>query len=218
MKLQPRRKDLKRPDEFVSLGRQVLQWTQAHRREVGIAASVLFAFLVLVGALVTYQQRALEHANEELTAALGQYRAAKYPEAASELAAVAQRWQNRLPGKLAAVLAGHAALRVNEPNRTSELLANLVNDSNLPPPLRQAAALGVAYAHEAAGKLDEASTAFERAEQQGGPYTTVARYEQLRVAVQQGDANRARSLLESLKREDANSAELRRARVLLREP
>lgn len=219
MKSQLRRKDLKRPDEFVSYGQQALRWVQEHRQVVlGVGLAVL-VLLLIVGGIVNYRRNAQAQANADLAEALTVYRAGNFAEAAKRLGEVHERWANRGPGRLAAVLGGQAQLRAKQWETAAVQLDSLAKHADgLPKELVQSVEVGAGYAYEGSGKTEEAARAFEQAEQTGGPYSAVARYEQLRLALRRGDRGRAETVLEALQRESPDSAETRRAKALLRVP
>jgi len=110
-----RRKDLRRPDEFVTLSRRVLAWTEENRTAMYIAIGTL---VVLLAAMLIY--RAMR-ASQESSAARA-YREAhallddkKYPDAATAFNQVAESYGStnyallaRLEAANANLLAGNA--------------------------------------------------------------------------------------------------------------
>mgnify|MGYP005835500181 CR=1 FL=1 len=216
MSSQLRRKDLKRPDEFVSYGQAAIRWLQANQRQVLLYSGAALVLLAFLGAATAYRRTAARRASEELGAALAVYRAGRFEEAATRLSEVAARWGSSRAGQLALATAAQAKLHAAQPKDATESLQSIASGRDLPEVVRQHAALGLGYAQEALGDLAAAQRAFSMADQLSGPYRAVARYEQLRLAQRSQDSSKVASLLESLERDFAQSEETRRAKALLR--
>src|ERR1043166_1199108 len=106
-----RRKDLKRPDEFVSRGQDLLLWAQANLRLLSWVLSAAAAVTLAVVGMLWFRGHRVEQANDDLGNALGALRASHYPEAGKQLAEVATRWPTTGAGRLAKLYAAHAELK-----------------------------------------------------------------------------------------------------------
>lgn len=207
---------MKRPDEFVSYGRAAARWLQEHQRELLLYTGAFVGLLAAVFAILTYRRSAARQANADLGAALAVYRAGRYDEAAQRLLEVAQRWERYRAGQFALVAAAQARLQAGQADGAAELLRGAASAGHLPEVVRQQANLSLAYSLESLQDSAGSRNAFSLAEQLSGPYRAVARYEQLRLALQANDFAKAQALLESLEREFPQSEETRRAKALLR--
>ena len=68
-----RRKDLKRPDEFVSRGNQFIDWARNNTRMlIQVGAGVLVVGLIIAGVLSAHSARTRQ-ANEDFATALAAY-------------------------------------------------------------------------------------------------------------------------------------------------
>ncbi|HVM96330.1 MAG TPA: tetratricopeptide repeat protein [Candidatus Acidoferrales bacterium] len=196
-----RRKDLKRPDEFVSRGRQVLQWVQENLRTVTYAAGGVALVLLIIAGTISMRSARLRQANDDLSRALADFRNARYAQAATQFAEVAQRWPSTAAGRIAVLYGANADLNTNDFATAETLLQSLLNATAWPPYLQQEALLSLGYALER--KADYAAAAGRYAEAAGleGPYTPMAILGEARTRQQAGDKEKARALYERFTRE-----------------
>ena len=132
-----RRKDLKRPDEFVSRGRQVIVWAQANVRLVAQVGGGLAAVVLLIIGLLSVRTARVRQANEDLTQALVALRAGHNSEAATQLMDVANRWQSTTPGRIARLFAADANLKTDNLDGAAAALEELLTVPDWPPYLHQ---------------------------------------------------------------------------------
>jgi tetratricopeptide (TPR) repeat protein len=205
-----RRKDLKRPDEFVTTGRRVLLWVQENSRrvyQVGAACAVL---LVAIGAFYSLRGARARQANDDLAQGLAALRAGNYGDAATQLADVASRWQATGPGRVAKLLAADAALKANNYETVAVLLEDVPNSQAWPTYLRQQAEVNLAFALEQKKDFKAAAARYAEAVTLSGPYSAAALLGEARCREQLGEGDAARDLYARFAREFPEAADLER--------
>jgi outer membrane protein assembly factor BamD (BamD/ComL family) len=197
-----RRKDLKRPDEFVSRGRHALAWAQEHVRLVAqVGGGVAVVVLLVVGLLSIRGARARQ-ANEDLAQALAGLRAGRNSEAATQLTDVGTRWQSTTPGRIAMLYAAAANLKVDNLDAAAAGLQDLVSAAaDWPPYLRQHALVTLGYILEKKGDVAGAATRYNDAASLEGPYTEMAILGEASCRERLGQKDEARKLYERFTRE-----------------
>lgn len=210
-----RRKDLKRPDVFLSTSQRILEWAVVNQRHLLIGAGAVLAVLVVLGAISMSNAARRRQANEELANALAPLREENYPDAATRLRTVADTWSSTAVGKLARLYAADAQLEAGNPDLAANDLNAVLAD---PPPaeyLEQQAALNLGYSLEQ--KQDYAGAAENYAKAAGlrGPYREIALMREGRMREQLGDTERAVKTYEAFLRDfpDTANASLVEARL-----
>jgi predicted negative regulator of RcsB-dependent stress response len=208
-----RRKDLKRPDEFVTRGRRLIVWVRANTSRVYQVAGAFVIVLVVVGAFYSLRTARQRQANDDFAQALAPLRAGDYSAASNQLAEVAARWQSTGAGQAAKLLAAGAALRANNHATVAALLADIPDTA--PAYLRQQALVTLGFSLEQQGALTEAAQRYAEAAAIAGPYGAVALLGQARCQEHLGDRDAARGLYERLTREfpEAGEAERLEAKI-----
>jgi predicted negative regulator of RcsB-dependent stress response len=191
-----RRKDLRQPDEFVTLSRRTVAYAEENRTTVFLVAG---AIVLLLAAVLIY--RAVSASRE--AAASRAYAAAhvfmedrKYPEAASAFQSVADGYGSTGYAVLAQLEAANALLAAD---RAADAAIAYQKFLDYGPPtdyLRQLALTRLAHADEKIGKNQEALAAYTAAAALNGPFSEEAFLGQARAAESAGDAAKARSLYE----------------------
>ena len=203
-----RRKDLKRPDEFVSRGRQVLLWLQANVRLVAWSAGGAAILVLLVLGYFSVRSARDRQANEDLTRALGEFRAGRYSEAATQLRDVASRWRSTPAGRLADLYAANADLNANNLESASLVLEQALSERSWPSYLQQQTLLDLGFALERKGDVAAAASRYAEAARVDGPYTPMAILGEARCREQAGERDQARELYERFTREFPDAPEL----------
>jgi len=202
-----RRKDLKRPDEFVSRGRQLIEWVQENRQlalQVGGGGAVVV--LLVIGLLSVRGARARQ-ANDDLTQALVALRAGHNSEAAAQLMDVANRWQSSNPGRIARLYAAQADLKADNFDAAASALQDLVSSADLPPYMRQDALVTLGFALDRKADLAGAAARYSEAASLEGPYTQMAILGEASCRERLGQKDEARKLYERYAREFPQTAD-----------
>jgi tetratricopeptide (TPR) repeat protein len=202
-----RRKDLKRPDEFVSRGRQVLDWGTENARVLSWSAAAVAALVLLVMGFVSIRNARTRQANEDLSHALADFRDGRYAQAATQLADVASRWQSTSPGRIAGLYAANADLSANDFETATVLLQQVLSAQDWPSYLRQQALVDLGYVLEHKGDSAGAAERYAEAAALEGPYTAPAVLGEARCREQIGEKDKAQQLYQQLQRDFPQSAE-----------
>jgi tetratricopeptide (TPR) repeat protein len=202
-----RRKDLKRPDEFVSRGRQVLDWGTENARLLSWSAAGVGAMVLLVMGFVSIRTARVRQANQDLSHALADFQDGRYAQAATQLADVATRWQSTSAGRIAALYAANADLNADNFDKATVLLQDVLSGHEWPPYLRQQALADLGYAFERKGDAAGAAERYAEAVALEGPYTAQALLGEARCREQMGEKDKARELYEQLHRDFPQVAE-----------
>lgn len=190
-----RRKDIKQPDEFITLSGHAVAWIRSNTQ---VAYGVGAAFIVLMGTLgvlTAYRAAQNREANTDLANALAARRGKDQAAAAGELSAAAGRWRGTLPGDVAAILAASSALRAGKPDSAILTLQDLfAAPDRLEPYLRQESLFTWGAALEQQAKPADAAEKYAAAAAIQGPYSGLAVLGQARTAAQLGQADKAKEL------------------------
>ncbi|MBI3782515.1 MAG: hypothetical protein HY270_03840 [Deltaproteobacteria bacterium] len=203
-----RRKDLKRPDEFVSRGRDVIEWAQDNVRLVAQVAGALTVVFIGIAAFASMRAARSRQANEDLAHALAEFRGGRYPQAAAQLGEVAGRWASTAPGEIAKLYAAQADLKANNITSAATALKDAATYTELPIYLKQQIALAEAYTYEHDGKFKEAAERYAAAAALDGPYISVAILGEARADEGLGDKAAASKLYDRLLNEFSQIPEI----------
>jgi outer membrane protein assembly factor BamD (BamD/ComL family) len=196
-----RRKDLKRPDEFVSRGRALLEWSQENLRTLswGVGGAVFVA--LVVSGYFSLRNARVRQANDDLGRALAAFHNKQYSQAAAEFTDIASRWQSTPVGRIADLYAADAQLKAANFDAAASALQGALDAHDWPPYLRQAALYDVAFALEQKGDAPTAAARYAEAAGGEGPYTPMALLGEARCRAKAGEKDKARELYERYARE-----------------
>lgn len=210
-----RRKDLKRPDEFVTRGRAALDWAQDNVRILAWGIGGLLAVVVIVAGAVSLRSARVRQANEDLDQALVNFESGSASTAAKQLADVASRWQSTAVGRIAGLYAANADVKAQEFDAARTRLQAALDEGLATPYLRQQALLDLGVALERKGDFTGAAGHYAEAVSIDGPYTGLALLGEARSREQAGERDKARALYERYVREfsKAPDVEVVQARI-----
>ena len=202
-----RRKDLKRPDEFVSRGRELLTWAARNSRVLAWSAAAVAVVAVGILGFTSLRTARVRQANEDLSHALGEFRAEHYSQAATQLADVASRWGSTEAGQIATLYAANANLNADNFDSASVLLQDVLAGHHWPPYLEQQALVDLGFALERKGDAATAAARYTEAAALEGPYKPAALLGAARCRESAGDKAQARELYERFTREFPEAAD-----------
>jgi len=210
-----RRKDLKRPDEFVSRGRQLLEWMRTHGARVAMIAGAVAAIMLAVVGVRTMRAAQLRQANDEFAQGLAAYRANRFGDAVTQLTEVATRWHATPVGSMARIYLGLAEIQNDNIDGAVAALQQVLGAPELPSYLRQQAAQDVGVGLERKGDAKAAAQQYAAAAAMDGPYRAWALLAEARLREQLGERAEARALYERFVAEfpDAPERELASAKL-----
>jgi predicted negative regulator of RcsB-dependent stress response len=189
-----RRKDLRQPDEFVTLSRQAVNYVEAHRTT---ALFVIGTLVLLLVAILVF--RALR-ASRETSAAQAYVQAhallddKKYPEAATAFQQVADGYGSTGYADLALLESANALMMAGRAAEAAVAYQKLLDANPATDYLRQLALVRLGAAQEQSDKAAEAARAYASAVDLPGPYGEEALVGQARVAETSGDTATAKDL------------------------
>lgn len=196
-----RRKDLKRPDEFLTLTSQALEWARTNQRTLVVAGIAAVLIVVGVTGFIALRRARQRDANADLARALGSYRETKPSDAAKQLSEVSQRWSSTAAGEFAALLAADAEVRAANPKAAIAGFESVLASPDLPPYLRQQAMLGYGSALEQQGQAKEALSKYTEAAEADGPYKPQAMLAAARLHDQLGQHAEAVALYQKVQQD-----------------
>jgi tetratricopeptide (TPR) repeat protein len=190
-----RRKDLKRPDEFVTRSARAIVWLREHGRLVAVGGGAAIVLLAVIGVSLALRSAKIRDANEDLGRAMASLRGEGTSEAAAELAAFSERWGSTGVANLARLLEANTQLRLGSPEAAISLLTTLEpRIGELAPYLQQQALYLWGAALEAQGDWSTAAARYADAAGKEGPYTGPALLGQARALERVGDKSAAEKL------------------------
>ena len=167
----------------------------------------VLAVAILVAGIWSVRGARARQANEDLSRALGDFRAGRYAQAATQLAEVANRWQSTVPGRMATLYAADADLMTSNFDSAVALLQDTLDAREWPPYLRQQALVNLAFALEGKGEKQPAATRYGEAAAVEGPYTSLALLGEARCREGLGEHDAAKKAYERFAREFPQAAE-----------
>lgn len=203
-----RRKDLKRPDEFVTRGRAFILWARGNVQTLSWAGGAFAVVVVAIAGFFSLRTARVRQANEDLAQALTGFQAGRYAEAAGQLASVADRWQATPVGRIAALYAAEAEAKANNLDAATTRLRDVVAAGESVPYLQQQALADLAAVLEHKGDYAAAADQFAQAASSEGPYTASAILGEARCREQAGEKDKARTLYERFAQEFSQAPEI----------
>jgi predicted negative regulator of RcsB-dependent stress response len=190
-----RRKDLRQPDEFVTLSRRAIAYAEENRTTVFLVAGAIV--LVLAAVLVYRGLRASREnaASDAYVAAHALLDQKKYGEAATAFQAVADGYGSTRYASLAQLEAANALLLAGERSNDAAIAYKKFLDGGPPTDyLRQLALVRLGHAQEQSRQPQEASASYASAAELAGPFAEDALLGEARAAEAAGDSARAQTL------------------------
>jgi tetratricopeptide (TPR) repeat protein len=190
-----RRKELKQPDEFLTLTAQALIWGRAHPQFVIWGGLGLLVASIVVFVIVSFQSARSHDSNTDLGHAMLAAAGGQPSNAATAYDEIARRWPSAAAGKVATILGANAELRQGNDAKASELLQRALDSSDgLPQYLRQELLFASGYALERRESWNEAAEKYAAAAALPGPFAAPAVLGEARVRERAGDKDRAQQL------------------------
>jgi tetratricopeptide (TPR) repeat protein len=188
------RKDIRRPDKFISLTQTSYDFIRAHRVKAVLLASALAAALLAFLGWQIYLNHQNTLASQDFDRALSMYRAGNYREAIAAFEKLeTYRWSRFYTLALLYEMNGYFALK--DLDKAIENGRRLLRSGNLDPLMRQSALVTLASAEEQKGLCKEAIEHYSHAETISyadarsvpGPLKDKATLGKARCSIQLGD-------------------------------
>lgn len=190
------RKDLRRPDQFVTFTGKLIQLLKDHKTAAVVGAAGLFIVVVLAAGWDFYKTRQIRAAAVAYSEALTLFRDKKYREAIASFDGVS-KYSLSTYSRLALLYEANSYLALNEPEKAIKPLEELLRKETKDSYLRQLALLTMGSVYEKAGKLQQASATYEKAEKTAGPFKEEALLGKARVSAENHDYKEALSFYRS---------------------
>jgi predicted negative regulator of RcsB-dependent stress response len=191
-----RRKDLRQPDEFITLSRRAITYAEENRTTVFLVMGAIATLLLAVLAyrtVRTSREASAAQAYGQAHALLGDR---KYPEAATAFQQAADSYGSTIHARLAQLQRANALLLGDRPGEAAEAYQKFLDAGAPTDYLRQLALTRLGQAHEKSGRPAEADAAFAAAADLAGPFSDEALLGEARVAEQAADSAKAKALYE----------------------
>lgn len=184
------RKDLRRPDQFVTLTSRLLQLFAAHRTAFLLCATFFVMVLLALWAWDLYHDRQIRLAAQDYSSALALYHEGKYPEALRVLARV-KGYRSSTYSRFALLYEANAYVALKEPSKAVPILKEFLSRERKDSFLRQLAFLRLAYTYETANQCKDAVRSFDDAAKLDGALKDEALLGKARCSAQDGDLREA---------------------------
>jgi predicted negative regulator of RcsB-dependent stress response len=197
------RKELRDPDVFQERTAQAVDWLRDNQTVVVAVVSAVVAIGAVILGIGWYSARQAETASSRLASAESLFESKKYPEAATEFAAVASEYPSTPSGRLAGLYKARALAA--QPDAAAAVTAynEYLAGSPATDYLRQEALIGLGRAQEGTKDSAAAMDSYGKAAEVNGPFRTTAQMALARLQDAAGNGDKARALyVELLKAPD----------------
>lgn len=184
------RKDLRQPDQFVTLTGRIIDFATEHRAPLLATAALLVVALFGAWGWNFYRATQNRLAAQQYSRALGLYHEGKYREALTQLDQV-NSYYSPIYRRLSLLYQGSSYAALKEPQKAEEALKDFLSKERKDPLLRQLAFITLGYAQEKAGRCQEAARNFTEAEKLAGPFKEDALIAKARCSLQGGNYQEA---------------------------
>lgn len=180
------RKDIRRPDQFVTLTGKILHLASAYRTRSIVCLALLLAVLLGLWGWDSYRQRQNRLAAREYSRAMSLYRSGKYTEAIDAFVQV-KRYNSSAYGSFSLLYQANSYIAAGDSAKATEAVQELLQRERKDTFLRQIALLTLGSFQEKAGRCKEAVSNFAAAESIAGPFKDEALLAKARCSIQNQD-------------------------------
>jgi predicted negative regulator of RcsB-dependent stress response len=162
------RKDISKPDQFITLTSRVFRFFEQYRTRILLALSLAIAvFLALWGwnLYSGYQERL---AAQDYARALATFRSGDYQDALDRFARLSS-YRSTTYNQLGLLYRAQSLIALKQPSEAVPILQEFLEKEGENTFLRQLGLITMGYAHENAGQCPEAAKAFKDAQKVSGP-------------------------------------------------
>ncbi len=185
-----RRKELKQPDEFLTLFDQARDFFVENLRQVLISAGIVLGVAAIAIAVYAYERHRDQLAGEQFSTALAALNAKNYKTAEQQFAKLAEAEPNRRVGQLARFYLANAYLGENDlPHARDALVVFLAGEHDAL--FTNLALTDLAVIYERMGDYKKAAGAYRQAAAVPGPEQERAELDAARMIAKQGDRSGA---------------------------
>ncbi|MFN8601371.1 MAG: tetratricopeptide repeat protein [Candidatus Binatia bacterium] len=210
-----RHKDLKQPDEFISLSNRVIAWAQKNQTTVLAAVGVAVAVVLVAAGVRWYAQSRAEASARQFYGANELFKREQWDQAQKDFASLASAYGGTPYGNLAKLYAGRAALNASKPGEALPFLTEFVA-SPPSPAFEQIGRIALARALADTSNVTGAREQLDRAMLLDGPLKPEAMIRLARIEESDGSKEKSIELYKQYLTDepDGSAAPLARARLL----
>lgn len=210
-----RHKDLKQPDEFISLSNRAIAWAQKNQTTVLAAVGVAVAVVLVAAGVRWYAQSRAEASARQFYGANELFKREQWDQAQKDFASLASAYGGTPYGNLAKLYAGRAALNASKPGEALPFLTEFVA-SPPSPAFEQIGRIALARALADTSNVTGAREQLDRAMLLDGPLKPEALIRLARIEESDGSKEKAIELYKQYLTDqpDGSAAPLARARLL----
>lgn len=209
-----RHKDLKQPDEFISLTTRAIAWAQKNQTTVAIVIGAAIAVVLLAAGIRWYVQSRAEAAARQFYGANELFKREQWDQAQKDFATLASAYGSTPYGTLAKLYAGRAALNASKPADAVPLLTEFVGAAPSPA-LEQIGRVALARALAETGNASGAREQLDRAILLDGPLAPEARVRLARIEETDGSKEKAIELYKQYLADEPDGAAAAQVRMRL---
>lgn len=185
-----RHKDLKQPDEFISLSTRAIAWAQKNQTTVLIAIGAAAALVLIAAGVRWYVHSRNEAAARQFYGASELFKREQWDQAQKDFANLAGSYGGTAYGNLAKLYAGRAALNASKPADAVPFLTEFVAAAPSPA-LEQIGRVALARALADTSSIAGAREQLDRAILMDGPLVPEARLRLARIEETDGSKEKA---------------------------
>jgi len=189
-----RRKDLRKPDEFITFTHTAVEFARANAGPMVAVAAAVGLLVVAATGLSIWRHMQESAANVAFVSARDLFAAEKFPQAQAAFERVANSYSHTGYGHLSLLYAADSALAASDYQKAAELYERFLAAGPDAEYLRQAALVRLGRAQAAIGKPDLATKTYKQAQEITGPFSGDALLGEAQAAEQLGDSSTATRL------------------------
>jgi tetratricopeptide (TPR) repeat protein len=186
-----RRKDLKQPDEFMTMAAMVEDFVEHHLTKVIVGAVAVLIVAAAAFAIYRHEVNVRHRAAEQFYQGFRALDSKNYAAAQEKLKALIAADPSSSPGRLARFYLGLAYLRSGDKAGASRELEAYTQDASSEGPLREMALMDLGAVYEEMREYDKAVQTYEQAAGLNGPNSANASLAAARVLEQRGKRDQA---------------------------
>lgn len=180
------RKDIRRPDQFVTLTTRLLHLIKEHRNAFVTSLALIIALSFSIWGWDLYSDHQSRLAAQEYSRAVTLYHTGKYLAALDALARLDSYRSSRY-SRFGLLYKANAYIALKQTTKAAAALQEFLQRERKNPFLRQLGLITLAHTHEIDGKCKEANANFDEAQKIDGPLKEAALLGKARCSSQTGD-------------------------------
>ena len=162
------RKDISKPDQFITLTKRVFRFFEQNRTKILLALSLVIAVSLALWGWNLYSARQDRLAAQVYSNALAAYRNGDYNDALEKFVRISD-YRSTTYNQLALLYRGQSLIALKQPSEAVTVIQEFLAKDRSNSYMRQLGLMTMGYAHENAGQCPQAIKAFTAAQKITGP-------------------------------------------------